>query len=349
MFSSTGRLSGLLSRGLAAGFLTMAGVVGASANAGELTVYSSAGADVLKVYADLFAKSHPAIKVNWVRDSTGILQAKLIAEKDNPRADLVFGHTAANMVVLGQAGMLMPYAPKGLDRLSPIYLEKRNPPQWVGMYGWASAMCFNTVEAKQAGVPKPASWADLTQPAYKGKVVMPNPSSSGTGLLMVNAWIQMWGEDKAWAYMDKLNENIATYTLSGDKPCELAGAGEYVVGLSLPVRGAKVKSAGAPIDVIIADEGTGWDMQASGILKTTKNVEDAKVLMDWAISNDAMEAYGRNSEVTAVPVKVAKMENIPGNIADKMIKVDFDRVAKDQARVVAEWRRRYDSKSEQKK
>ena len=64
--------------------------------AGQLTVYSSAGADVLKIYADQFAKSHPAIKVNWVRDSTGIMQAKLMAEKDNPRADLVFGHTVAN-------------------------------------------------------------------------------------------------------------------------------------------------------------------------------------------------------------------------------------------------------------
>ena len=52
--------------------------------AGQLTVYSSAGADVLIIYADKFAKSHPGIKVNWVRDSTGIMQAKLMAEKTTP-------------------------------------------------------------------------------------------------------------------------------------------------------------------------------------------------------------------------------------------------------------------------
>jgi iron(III) transport system substrate-binding protein len=50
-----------------------------------------------------------------------------------------------------------------------------------------------------------------------------------------------------------------------------------------------------------------------------------------------------------VTVKVQKMENVPTNIAEKMIKVDFDWVAKEQSRVVAEWRRRYDNKSEPKK
>ena len=320
-----------------------------TAQAGQLTVYSSASADTLKLYADNFGKSHPTIKVNWVRDSTGIMQARLMAEKDNPRADVVFGHTAANLVLLGQAGMLTTYTPKGMERLNALYLEKRNPPQWVGMYGWASAICFNTIEAKKSNVPKPVRWTDLTQPAYKGKVTMPNPASSGTGLLMVNAWIQMWGEEKAWAFMDKLHDNIASYSHSGDKPCEQAGAGEHVVGLSFPLRAAKVKSAGAPIDIVIAEEGTGWDMHASGIMKTTKNMEDAKVLMDWAISSEAMELYGQNYEVTALPVKVAKLEHVPSNIAEKLVKVDFNWNAREQARVVAEWRKRYENKSEPKK
>ena len=338
LFQST-RLMGAL-------FLVAAAL---TAQAGQLTAYSSASADTLKLYADQFAKSHPNIKVNWVRDSTGIMQARLMAEKDNPRADVVFGHTAANLVLLGQAGMLAPYAPKGVDKLNALFQEKRSPPNWVGMYGWASAICFNTIEAKKGNVPKPVKWADLTQPVYKGKVTMPNPASSGTGLMMVNAWIQMWGEEKAWAFMDKLHENIASYSHSGDKPCEQAGGGEYVVGLSFPLRAAKVKTAGAPIDIIIAEEGTGWDMQASGIMKNTKNIDDAKVLMDWAISSEAMELYGQNYEVTALPVKVAKLEHVPANIADKMIKVDFNWIAKEQARVVAEWRKRYDAKSEPKK
>ena len=67
-------------------------------------------------------------------------------------ADVVFGHTVANLVALGQAGMLTPYAPKGMERLNAMYLPKSNPPSWVGMYGWASAICFNTIEAKKRNI-----------------------------------------------------------------------------------------------------------------------------------------------------------------------------------------------------
>ena len=317
--------------------------------AGALTVYSSADADVLKIYADEFQRAHPAIKVEWVRDSTGIIQSRLMTEKAGTRADVVFAHTAANLVAIGQAGLLAPYAPAGLDRLNGRFLEKREPPQWVGLYGWASTLCVNTAQAQKTGLPPPRLWTDLVQPAYKGKVVMPNPATSGTGLLMVNGWIQLWGEDKAWAYMDKLHQNIASYTSSGSRPCEMAAAGETVVGLSLPARGARLKAKGAAIDVLIAEEGTGWDMQAAAIMKTTDNLKDAKIFMDWAVSKDAMEAYGRNAEVTALKVRVQKMEHLPANIPEKMVKVDFEGIAREKDRILAEWQRRYESKAEPKK
>jgi iron(III) transport system substrate-binding protein len=63
-------------------------VTSAAACAGELTIYSSVEGDNLKIFAALFSKAHPDIKVNWVRDSTGVIQARAIAEKDNPRHDL---------------------------------------------------------------------------------------------------------------------------------------------------------------------------------------------------------------------------------------------------------------------
>ena len=51
---------------------------------------------------------------------------------------------------------------------------------------WAATICFNTVEAEKQGLTKPVSWQDLTKPEYKGKIVMPNPASSGTGFLDVS-------------------------------------------------------------------------------------------------------------------------------------------------------------------
>ena len=61
-----------------------------SANAGSLTVYTAIEAEDLKRYAATFNEDHPDIEINWVRDSTGIVTAKLLAEKNNPQADIIW-------------------------------------------------------------------------------------------------------------------------------------------------------------------------------------------------------------------------------------------------------------------
>jgi iron(III) transport system substrate-binding protein len=61
-----------------------------TANAGtDLTVYTAVEAEDLKKYAARFNEDHPDININWVRDSTGIVTAKLLADKENPRADVI--------------------------------------------------------------------------------------------------------------------------------------------------------------------------------------------------------------------------------------------------------------------
>ena len=62
-----------------------------NAMAGDLTVYTAIEAEDLKKYAAAFNADHPDITINWVRDSTGIVTAKLLAEKDNPQADVIWG------------------------------------------------------------------------------------------------------------------------------------------------------------------------------------------------------------------------------------------------------------------
>ena len=74
---------------------------------------------------------------------------------------------------------------------------------------------------------------------------------------MVSAWLQMFGEEKGWAYMDALHQNIAAYTHSGSKPCRQAGAGEYAIGLSFEYRANKTKKDGAPIDIVLPEGGPG--------------------------------------------------------------------------------------------
>ena len=311
----------------------------------QLTVYTAIEADDLKRYAAAFNKSNPDIEIKWVRDSTGIVTAKLLAEKSNPHADIVWGLAASSLMLLKNEGMTIPYMPKGGDKLDAKFIGKANPPHWTGMDAWVACICVNTVEAKKLGLPMPTSWKDLTKPIYKGHVVMPNPNSSGTGFLDVSGWLQMFGEEGGWKFMDGLHQNIAWYTHSGSKPCRQAGAGETPLGVSFAYRGAKVKNKGAPIEIVIPSEGVGWEMEATSIMKGTKNLEAAKKLVDFSVSKEANVMYNSVYAVIAYPGLAAPVKNYPENIGSNMIDSDFEWMAANRMRILKEWQRRYDSKS----
>ena len=130
---------------------------------------------------------------------------------------------------------------------------------------------------------------------------MPHPASSGTGYLTVAAWMQMMGEDAAWKFMDGLHENIAVYTHSGSAPCVQAAKGERIAGIAFDMRGAREKSKGAPIEIVLPAEGTGWDMEALAIVKGTKNLDAAKKVADWAATKAANELYSKYYAIVAIP------------------------------------------------
>jgi iron(III) transport system substrate-binding protein len=314
----------------------------------ELTVYTAIEAEDLKRYAEAFNKAHPDIKINWVRDSTGVITAKLLAEKDNPQADVVWGLAATSLLILKTEGMLEPYAAKGVENLKAAFKDSDTPPAWVGMDAWSASICFNTEEGKKLGLTAPSSWKDLTKPEYKGHVVMPNPASSGTGYLDVSSWLQLFGEEEGWKYMDALHENIAAYTHSGSKPCKMAAAGEAPIGISFEFRAAKSKADGAPLDIVFPTEGIGWDMEASGIVAGTDNPEAAKTLIDWSISKAAMEEYNVGYAVLAMEGVAKPVQFLPTDLESKLIKNDFEWAANNRSRILGEWTKRYDSKSEPK-
>jgi iron(III) transport system substrate-binding protein len=343
MMQSSRRSFGRLAAGaLAACLLTAAGTAQAKTS---LLVYTALEDEQLPVFKKAFEAANPDIEIKWVRDSTGTITARLLAEKANRQADAVWGLAASSLLVLEQQGMLDPYAPVGLDKLKPAFKDTDNPPHWVGMDAWASAICLNTEEAKAKNLPTPKTWSDLLKPEFKGNVVMPDPNSSGTGFLAVSGWLQMMGEEKGWAFMTALNDNIKTYLHSGSAPCVKAGQGEYPVGISFAYRAVIEKNRGAPLDVILPADGIGWDMEATAIMKGTKNLDAAKKLADFAASEAANQLYNESYSVVAYPGVAKPIKNYPEGEEQLMIKNDFGWAAANRERILAEWQKRFGSKS----
>jgi iron(III) transport system substrate-binding protein len=148
--------------------------------------------------------------------------------------------------------------------------------------------------------------------------------------------------------MDRLHTNIARYTHSGSKPCKLAAAGEIPIGISFAFRGAKSKAQGAPLEIIVPAEGVGWDMEATAIVAGTGKLEAAKTLVDWSITRKANEMYNTGYAVVAMPGVAKPVEHFPPNLLEKMIDNDFEWAANNRKAILAEWLKRYDSKSEAK-
>lgn len=314
----------------------------------RLQVYSTLEVENIADFKKAFEAENRDLEIVWIRDSTGVVTAKILAEQNTQRGDAIWGLAVTSTMQLKERGLLEPYAPKNLAALKPSFRDPADPPSYVGMEGWVAAVCFNTVEGRKLGLPKPQSWYDLLDPTFRGKITMPHPASSGTGYFHVSAWIQTFGEDKAWAFMDRLHDNIAFYAHSGSQPCKLAAAGEFPVGISAEISAADARHKGAPVEGLLMKEGGGWEMDTAAILKGTKNLEATRRLMDFAASRKANELYATFVSQVAMPGIASNIPDYPAGVADSMIKNDFAWASTNRARILAEWTRRYEGKAAKK-
>lgn len=329
---------------LAALLASAMSVAPALAEQRTLTVYSSLDEDQAKALADGFMAANPDVKIEMITGSTAPIIARVIAEGANPQGDIIMGNAVSALMAADAKGLFESYKPAHYDEVSPVMRDGRENPVWVGIDAWATSVCFNTVEAGKLGLPEPKSWKDLTDPAYKGHVTMPSPLSSGTAFLAVNGWLTAFGEEGGWQYMDALNENVSQYGHSGSAPCRQAAAGETVLGISYATPGVKAINDGAPIKIILPEEGLGWEIEATAIIKGAKNVEDARKLADWMSSREAAEISSKYLPITAYDDISQLPENYPEGEKEKLLKMDFASLAANREAVMAEWQKRYGTK-----
>ncbi|MDI6763888.1 MAG: extracellular solute-binding protein, partial [Thermodesulfobacteriota bacterium] len=176
---------------LMVGFLMVAFLSGSVLAQEKVVVYTSLETDEVAEYLKLARKELPDLDIHIIRLSTGELGARMLAEKDNPQADCIWGWAVTNLEDFVTKGMVEPYKPKGVEKLEKRFVHPKY--YYVGIDMYIAAFCVNTKVMKEKDLPMPKGWNDLLDPKFKGLIAMPNPVASGTGFLQVSSILQMYG------------------------------------------------------------------------------------------------------------------------------------------------------------
>ena len=224
------------------------------------------------------------IHVNFVRFSSGEALVRVVAEKNNPQVDVLFGGPVETHSAGIKEGVFEPYKPPSYDVLEARFKDPQG--YWVGIADDPLVFMSNKKFLAEKGLNPPASWNDLLDPAYKGMIQMADARTSGTAVTRVFSILEINGRDeaKAFDYMKKLRANVQVYTKSGGGGTIPVGLGQAGAGIFFIVDALKTQQEGYDVAVSFPKEGIGTSTEAIALIKGARNPEAAKKLIDWAAS-----------------------------------------------------------------
>ncbi|MBJ7220261.1 MULTISPECIES: ABC transporter substrate-binding protein [unclassified Brenneria] len=326
---------------IAAG-LTLAAVSATTQAAGRLVIYCSATNAFCEEEAKAFGEKYD-VRTSFIRNGSGSTLAKVEAEKRNPQADVWYGGTLDPQSQAGEMDLLEPYQSPNLEQIMPQF---RDPAKRKGNYSsavYVGILGFgvNTNRLKEKNLPVPQCWKDLTDPIYKGEIQIADPQSSGTAYTALATFSQLWGEDQAFDYLKKLNLNVSQYTKSGIAPARNAARGETAIGIGFLHDYSLEKEKGAPLTLVSPCEGTGYEIGGVSILKGARNLDNAKLFVDWALSKEAQElSWKKGQSYQILTNTTAEASPLSLKLQDlKLINYDMDKYGASDVRkeLISKW------------
>ena len=307
----------------------------AAAAADKVVIYASVDEGNAKKILDAFS-AQTGIIAEFVHLSSGPAMARITAEANNPQADVWLGAPSENHVVLKEEGLTIPYISAAMDKLAPSFKDPDG--YWRSFYMNPMALAVNTEALKKAGATKPTSWQDLLKPEYKDLIQMPTPQSSGTAYAIITTLVAIMGEDEAFEYMKKLNPIIQTYTSSGTGPSKGVAVGQAAIGIQFTPAFFEFIDQGYPLEVIFPSEGVGFEAPAVSIIKGAKNIESAKILIDWLVSKDGQDVLSKEKTYFYPVIPEAELsKGMPAFSELKTIVVDKQWAGENKKRLVDRW------------
>jgi iron(III) transport system substrate-binding protein len=128
----------------------------------------------------------------------------------------------------------------------------------------------------------------------------------------------------------------------------MAAAGEAMVGIAYPAPGVKAINDGAPLSIVIPEEGVGSEVEGVAILAGARHPDAAKKLADLASSQEGNEIHNKYYALVARKGVSSTVPNYPAGEEAALVSMDFYWVAENRDRILAEWQKRYGSKDEPK-
>ena len=280
---------------------------------GELVVLAGPQEDWAQAMVAAFQKKY-GIRTTYVRMSSGEALARLQAEAGSPSFDVWWGGPNEGQMAAYKEGLIEPYAP---PRAAQIPTELKDPKGiWTGIYVGALGFCSNRELLDQLGLKPPTSWDDLLNPKLKNGIAVADPRTSGTAYTFLYTQVVLRGEEAAFDYLKKVDQNIFQYTKSGSAPGRMAAAGEVPVAIIFSHDCVKFREeTGVDLAVSFPKEGTGFEIGAEALIKGAKHPKAAKLWMDWALSPEA--------QAIAATVKSYQVPSNPNTVVpEKAISLD---------------------------
>ncbi|TSB48495.1 extracellular solute-binding protein [Alkalicoccobacillus porphyridii] len=226
------------------------------------------------------------IQVVFKRLSNGkILQ---LLEEGETKIDVWYGGPSVLFEEAKREGLLMPYRSEKRKDIDPLYYDADG--NWTGVYVSVLALVANRQWHLEQGVELPKRWTDLQRVEYKGWLTLPDPRITGTGYLTLTMLHQLYGESRTRSVVENIDTNVSDYASTGISPGRVIGSKKGAATIMFAHDAMRLKHEGYnELVIIYPTEPTMYEVGAVAISQTTKNPEQAKLFVDWALSIEAQE------------------------------------------------------------
>ncbi|MFI0843536.1 ABC transporter substrate-binding protein [Mesorhizobium sp. IMUNJ 23232] len=254
----------------------------AQAADGKLVLYTSQPNTDAQQTVDAFMAKNPGVTVEWVRDGTPKIMAKLRAEIEagQPQPDVLLIADIVTMEGLKKEGRLLAYPEANLAGYDETLADKDRT--YFSTKLITTGIVYNT-EAPFV----PESWADLAKPEAKGLIAMPSPLTSGAALIHTVTLVE--NLPQGWDYYASLATNGAQAAGGNGDVLKAVSGGDKLYGMIVDYMPIREKAKGAPVEFVFPKEGVSAVTEPVAILATAKNPDAAKAFVDFLISKEGQE------------------------------------------------------------